>query len=54
MANDKDFIVNNAVEVGKDTKVTLGTVTSDVLQEGYSLGDASYDNKSFSVASQDT
>ena len=28
MANDKDFIVKNAVEVGKDTKVTLGTITS--------------------------
>ena len=27
MANDKDFIVKNAVEVGKDTKVTLGTIT---------------------------
>lgn len=28
MANDKDFIVKNAIEVGKDTKVTLGTITS--------------------------
>jgi len=29
MANDKDFVVAGAVEVGKDTKVTLGTVTSN-------------------------
>jgi len=29
MANDKDFIIKNALEVGKDTKVTLGTVTSN-------------------------
>jgi hypothetical protein len=28
MSNNKDFIVKNAVEVGKDTKVTLGTITS--------------------------
>lgn len=28
MANDKDFVVKNAIEVGKDTKVTLGTITS--------------------------
>lgn len=29
MANDKDFVVAGAVEVGKDTKVTLGTVTNN-------------------------
>jgi hypothetical protein len=29
MANDKDFILKNAVEVGGPTNVTLGTVTSD-------------------------
>jgi len=29
MANDKDFVVAGAVEVGKDTKVALGTVTSN-------------------------
>ena len=29
MANDKDFVVAGAVEVGKDTKVTLGTVTGN-------------------------
>ena len=54
MANDKDFIVKNAVEVGGPTKVTLGSITSDVLQEGYSIANASYDNVSFSVASQDS
>ena len=31
MANNKDFIVNNAVEVGGPTKVTLGTITSNNL-----------------------
>ena len=29
MANDKDFIVKNAVEVGGSTKTTLGTVTNN-------------------------
>lgn len=29
MANDKDFIVKNAVEVGGSTKTTLGTITND-------------------------
>ena len=54
MANDKDFVVKNAVEVGGSTKTTLGSITSGVLQEGYSIADASYDNKSFSVSSQET
>jgi hypothetical protein len=31
MANDKDFIIKNALEVGKDTKVTLGTITSGTV-----------------------
>ena len=29
MANDKDFLLKNAVEVGGPTKVTLGTVTNN-------------------------
>jgi len=29
MANDKDFILKNPVEVGGPTNVTLGTVTSN-------------------------
>ena len=28
MANDKDFLLKNAVEVGGPTKVTLGSITS--------------------------
>ena len=28
MANNKDFIVNGPVVVGKDTKVTVGTITA--------------------------
>lgn len=31
MANDKDFILKNAIEVGADTKVTLGTITSGTV-----------------------
>lgn len=31
MANDKDFIVKNAVEVGGSTKTTLGTITSGTV-----------------------
>ena len=31
MANDKDFVLKNALEVGKDTKVTLGTITSGTV-----------------------
>jgi len=52
MANSADFILKNALEVGKDTKVTLGTINAGVT--GYSLANASYDSVSFSVAAQDT
>lgn len=31
MANNKDFIIKNALEIGKDTKVTLGTITSGTV-----------------------
>lgn len=90
MANDKDFLLKNAVEVGGSTKVTLGTITSSDIDlstgnyfsdtlaanttytisnagdvqsfqlevtggfTGYVLSNANYDNKSFSVNSQDT
>ena len=50
MANTKDFIVKNAVEVGGDTKVTVGSSSAGSV--GYSLSSASYDSKSFSVASE--
>ena len=52
MANNKDFIVKNAVEVSGSVKTTVGTFTSG--SEGYYLAGASYDSVSFSVASQDT
>jgi len=52
MANSADFILKNALEVGKDTKVTLGTINAGVT--GYSLANASYDSVSFSVAAQDS
>jgi len=52
MANDKDFIVKDAVEVGGSVKTTVGTVTSGSV--GYSIASASYDNKSFSIGSEET
>ena len=52
MANNQDFILKNALEVGKDTKVTLGSVTT-VGVVGYNLSGAAYDGVSFSVASQE-
>jgi len=54
MANDKDFIVKNAVEVGGPTKVTLGSITSDVQQTSYDIANATYDSVSLSVLSQDS
>jgi hypothetical protein len=54
MANDKDFVVKNAVEVGGSTKTTLGSITENVQQTSYDIANASYDSKSFSVSSQDT
>ena len=52
MANDKDFIVKDAVEVGGSVKTTVGTVTSGSV--GYYLAGASYDSVSFDVSSQST
>jgi DNA-binding beta-propeller fold protein YncE len=51
MSNDKDFRVKNGI---KPTAYYegLGTVVSDVV--GYSIGSASYDSVSFSVAAQET
>ena len=56
MANNKDFIVKNAVEVGGATKVTVGDAASS---GSYTAGFAdmstwSYDSVSFSVASEET
>jgi hypothetical protein len=31
MANDKNFLLKNAIEVGGSTKVTLGTITSGTV-----------------------
>ena len=55
MANNKDFIVKNAVEVGGPTKVTVGdAATGGSYTAGYDLSVAAYDSVSFSVASQET
>ena len=54
MANDKDFILKNAIEVGGSTKVTIGDApASGSVTVGYDLSVAAYDSKSFSVNSQE-
>lgn len=52
MANDKDFILKNAVEVGGPTNVTLGTVTSgDVdLSTGNYFKDTPSGNSTYSIS----
>jgi sugar lactone lactonase YvrE len=55
MANDKDFILKNAVEVGGSTKVTIGDApASGSVTVGYDLSVAAYDSKSLSVSGQET
>ena len=54
MANDKDFILKNAIEIGGSTKVTIGDApASGSVTVGYDLSVAAYDNKSFSVSGQE-
>jgi len=46
MANNKDFIVKNAVEVGGSTKVTVGdAAAAGSYTVGYSISALSYDSK---------
>lgn len=52
MSNNKDFILNNPIEIGGSTKITIGTSADGIV--GYAIGDASYDSVSFSVSSQET
>ena len=55
MANDKDFILKNPVEVGGSTKVTIGDApASGSVTVGYDLSVAAYDSVFLSVGSQDT
>ena len=51
MANNKDFIVNNPIELGGSMKVTIGNSSSagPVAAGGYSIENGSYDNVSFAV-----
>jgi|11BtaG_2_1085332.scaffolds.fasta_scaffold00379_5 DNA-binding beta-propeller fold protein YncE len=55
MANDKDFILKNAIEIGGSTKVTIGDApASGSTTVGYGSADIwAYDSVSFSVSSQD-
>jgi len=52
MANDKDFILKNAVEVGGPTKVTLGTITSsDIdLSTGNYFSDTLASNTTYTIS----
>ena len=55
MANDKDFILKNAIEVGGSTKVTIGDApASGSVTVGYDLSVAAYDDVRFDIQSQDT
>ena len=48
MANDKDFILKNAIEVGGSTKVTIGDApASGSIRVGYDLSVAAYDSQEF-------
>lgn len=49
MANDKDFIVKNAVEIGGSVKTTLGTMTKGITTQ---ISDFAYDSKSFDTTSE--
>ena len=55
MANDKDFILKNDIEVGGSTKVTIGDApASGSVTVGYDLSVAAYDDVRFDIQSQDT
>lgn len=52
MANDKDFIVENAVEVGGSTKTTLGTITANNidLSTGNYFNDTLTSNTTYTIS----
>ena len=53
MANDKDFILKNAIEVGGSTKVTIGSApASGSVPVGYDLSVAAYDSKEFDFSNE--
>ncbi len=53
MANDKDFILKNAIEVGGSTKVTIGDApASGSYTVGYDLSVAAYDSKEFDFSNE--
>jgi DNA-binding beta-propeller fold protein YncE len=56
MANDKDFILKNAIEIGGSTKVTIGDApASGSVTVGYADASTwSYDSVSFSLTGQGT
>jgi hypothetical protein len=52
MSNDKDFVVNGPVVVGKDTKVTVGSITaSDIdLSTGNYFADTLAANTTYTIS----
>jgi sugar lactone lactonase YvrE len=55
MANDKDFILKNAIEIGGSTKVTVGDApASGSVTVGYDLSVAAYDSKSLLVSGSES
>ena len=56
MANDKDFILKNAIEIGGSTKVTIGDApaSGSVAVPADDASTWSYDSVSFNTASQDS
>ena len=52
MANDKDFVVNGPVAIGKDTKVTVGSITSgDIdLSTGNYFADTLAANTTYTIS----
>ena len=55
MANDKDFILKNAIEIGGSTKVTIGDApASGSVTVGYDISVAAYDSKSLLVSGSES
>ena len=52
MSNNKDFLLKNAIEVGADTKVTLGTISSsDIdLATGNYFADTLIANTTYTIS----
>jgi len=55
MANNKNLILNNAIEIGGSTKGSIRQITAaDITGAGYAIDNAAYNNINISVAGYDT